>query len=111
MKEISETILMEVKDPRLLSMVTVLDAVISSDMKHIKVIVSIYGENEKNNQKTFTALKAASGFIGSIVGKNRRFRYTPDIHFERSDSLAKSEDISNLLKELKHDDNEVDSDS
>ncbi len=111
MKEISEIILRDVKDPRLISMVTVLDASISSDLKHVKVIVSIYGDNEKSNQKTLQALTNAGGFIGSIIGKNRRFRFAPDVHFERSDSLSKSSDISNLLKDLTHDDNEIDDNS
>lgn len=108
MKEISEVIMTEIKDPRLLSMVTVLEADISKDLKHIKVVVSIYGDDEKNNRKTFAALQNASGFIGSIVGKNRRFRYTPEIRFELTDTLSKTVEFSNRIKELADDDNEVD---
>ena len=100
MKEISEVIMTEMKDPRLLSMITVLDASLSTDMRHLKVVVSLYGKNEMENLKTFEALNNASGFISSIVSKSLRMRIAPSIKFERSHSIENSINISNKLKEI-----------
>ncbi len=105
-KEISEVIAREVKDPRLLSMATVLSAEISRDMKHAKVKVSLYSKdgNETENIKTLAALNNASGFISSVVSKNMRLRWAPQIVFERTDSIEKGMDIYYTLKDLADDD-------
>lgn len=100
MKEISNVISREMKDPRLLSMVSVLNAQMSADFRHINVDVSIYSQNEINNLKTLEALQHAAGFISSIVSKNLRLRYAPNISFNRSHSIENSIELAFKLKEL-----------
>lgn len=99
MKEIGTIIMREVKDPRMLSMVSVLDAQISRDLEHLKVIVSIFGQNEKSNMKTLEALNSASGYISSVVSSSLRMRFAPEIEFVRSDSLGKAAEIYSMIKE------------
>jgi len=99
-KEIANVIIKDVKDPRLLSMVTVLETSISPDRKLVKVKVSIFGNSELNNLKTFEALQAASGFISSLVSKGLKMRFAPEIRFERSDVLEKGAAIYKKIKDL-----------
>lgn len=107
-KEISQAIMSDVKDPRMLSMVTILDLEISKNMKYIKVIISLYSDNENDNIKTLDALNHAAGYISSIVSKNLRMRFAPEIRFVRTDSLVKSMEIHRQLKELSNEDQQDD---
>jgi len=104
MKEISEVIMLEVKDPRMISLISVLEVNMSSDFKYVRVTVSIYGQKEIENLKTLEALNSASGFISSMVSKNLRLRTAPTMKFERSDSIEKGIDMYFKLKELSKND-------
>ncbi len=108
MKEIGEIISREIKDPRLTSMVSVLDASMSSDMRTLKVTVSIYGPKEPDNIKTFEALDNAAGFISSLASKSLRLRWAPEIHFERSHAIENSVSMYFKLKDLEKDAGETD---
>ncbi len=100
MKEIATVIQNEVKDPRMSSMVSVIAAEITPDFRHVRVVVSIYGENEVKNLKSLEALINASGFIASRVGDALRFKHTPELHFESTDSIARGVDMYFKLKDM-----------
>ncbi len=99
-KEIANVIIRDVKDPRLLSMVTVLDTEISPDRKLLKVKVSLFGTSELNNLKTLEALQTASGFISSLVSKGLHMRFAPEIRFEKTDALEKGAEIFKKIQAL-----------
>ncbi|MFN4217505.1 MAG: 30S ribosome-binding factor RbfA [Brevinematales bacterium] len=99
MKEIAEVIMTEVKDPRLTSMVSVLEVDMSEDMRHAKVVVSIYGEKKSDNLKTFEALESSAGYISSIVSKGLRLRYAPKLSFELSKAMAIADEMGQKIKE------------
>lgn len=103
MKEISEVIFREIKDPRLTSMISVVECSISSDMRNLKVKVSIFGGSEIEQLKSLNALNHASGFISSIVSKSLRLRYAPNITFEKTDSISNGVDMYFKIKELTKD--------
>lgn len=108
MKEISDVILNDVKDPRITSMISILNVSMSNDMKNVKVAVSIYGNNEIENLKSLEALNNAAGFISSIVSKGLRFRWAPHIQFERSNSIEEGVAMYFKLKELAKDERNAD---
>jgi len=99
MKEIATVIMTEVKDPRLTSMVSVLEVDMSEDMRHAKVVVSIYGEKKSDNFKTFEALKSSAGYISSIVSKTLRLRYAPRLSFEWSRAMALADEMGQKIQE------------
>ncbi len=103
MKEISEVIFKEIKDPRLTTMVSVVECSMSNDMKNLKVKVSIFGGTEVDQLKSLNALNHASGFISSIVSKSLKLRYAPKISFEKTDSISTGVDMYFKLKELTKD--------
>jgi len=106
-KEISEVIFREVKDPRVSTMVSILDASMANDMKSVRVMVSLYGGKELDQLKTLEALNSAAGFISSIVSKSLRLRFAPHIRFERTHSIEQGVSMYFKLKELSGNDEEI----
>src|SRR5204863_9153652 len=75
----SETILFEMRDPRVKS-VTVTRAEVSGDLQHAKVYVSIMG-SAKEQQLTMHGLRHAAGFIQSKLAQRLQTRFTPVLQF------------------------------
>ncbi len=93
----SETILFELRDPRVKG-VTVTRAEVSGDLQHAKVYVSIMG-TEKEQQLCMHGLRHAAGFIQSKLGGRMRSRFTPSIRFVLDEGVKKSIEVSRLINE------------
>jgi ribosome-binding factor A len=93
----SETILFEVRDPRV-KMVTVTRAEVSGDLQHAKVYVSIMG-SEKEQQLTMHGLRHAAGFIQSKLADRLQTRFTPVITFILDKGVKNSIEVSRLINE------------
>ncbi|HOK55618.1 MAG TPA: 30S ribosome-binding factor RbfA [Armatimonadota bacterium] len=97
--EISQMLQRELKDPRI-GFVTITDVEVSPDLRHARVFVSIMGEEEER-QASMKALKSASGFIRSELGKRLRMRVTPDVEFRIDSSIEQGARIFELLEQIK----------
>jgi ribosome-binding factor A len=95
-KVISEIIRNEVKDPRLSELVSVTDVNVTEDLKYAKVYISVYGDMDQ----TLEALKSARGFIRREVGKRIKLRITPELLFERDDSIERGIYMSSLINKV-----------
>jgi ribosome-binding factor A len=93
----SETILFEVRDPRI-KMVTVTRAEVSGDLQHAKVYVSIMG-SEREQQLCMYGLQRAAGFVQSKLGDRMRSRYVPIIQFVQDKGVKNSIEVSRLINE------------
>ena len=98
-KEISNVISFELKNPDATGLISVTKVKVTPDLKYAKVYVSIL--NAKSNEKTMEALKKSSGFIRSIIAKTVNLRITPELVFEKDDSLEYGMKIDSILKDLK----------
>jgi ribosome-binding factor A len=98
-EEISELIKREVKDPRLSGFISVTEVVISSDLRHARVFVSIMGTEEEKIQVE-KGLAAASGFIRKGLGERLALRYTPEIVFQRDESIERGSRLLQLIREV-----------
>ena len=98
-KEISQIISFELKNPDATGLISVTKAKITPDLKYAKIYVSIL--NSKNEAKTMEALEKSSGFIRSLVAKRVNLRITPELIFEKDDSMEYGAKIDNILKEIK----------
>ena len=95
----SETILYEVRDPRIKNIgVTVTRAEVSGDLQHAKVFVSIMGSFEEQNL-CLHGLKHASGFVQSKLAGRLQTRFTPVIHFVLDQGVKKSIAMTRLINE------------
>ena len=98
-KEISNIISFELKNPEATGLISVTRVKITPDLKYAKVYVSIL--NSKSDTKTLEALKQSSGFIRSLIAKRVNLRVTPELVFEKDDSMEYGAKIDSILKELK----------
>jgi ribosome-binding factor A len=97
-EEISLIIQQEIKDPGI-GFITILDVKMTEDLKHAKVLYSVYGsEEEVHNTKD--ALQRAKGYIKHVLGTRVKLRYMPDISFVFDTEQEKVARIDALLKKV-----------
>lgn len=96
-KEASD-IIRKLKDPRV-GFVTVTDVEVSGDLRHVKIFVSIYGD-EQTKAATMEALTRATGHIRTEIGQRIRLRYTPEIQVRFDESIERGARIFELLREV-----------
>ncbi len=100
-EEISDILRREIKDPRL-GFFTIIDAEISSDLRHAKIFVSILGSEEERKQ-SMDVLKHAQHFVRQEFGKRVRMKVLPDIQFYKDETVDKGVRMLELLEEIKKD--------
>ncbi len=97
-QEISQLIREELKDPRI-GFVTVTSIEVADDLSHAKVYVSVLGDDQKAKE-TIEALKGASGFVRTEIGKRIRLRHVPEIVFKYDNSIEHGVHIARLLRDI-----------
>jgi ribosome-binding factor A len=93
----SETILFELRDPRVKG-VTVTRTEVSGDLQHAKVYVSVMG-SAKEQQSCLRGLEHASGFVQSKLAGRLKTRFTPVIKFVLDEGVKKSIEMTRILNE------------
>ncbi|MCI8482050.1 MAG: 30S ribosome-binding factor RbfA [Clostridia bacterium] len=99
-KEISHIISYELKNPNVTGLISVTKVKITPDLKYAKIYVSIL--NSKNETETLEGLKKSSGFIRTQIAKKINLRITPELVFERDDSIEYGARIDSILRNLKN---------
>jgi ribosome-binding factor A len=95
----SETILYELRDPRVKRTgVTITRAEVSGDLQHAKIYVSVMG-TPREQQLCMYGLKHATGFIQSKLASRLQTRYTPTVQFVLDDGVKKSIEMTRLINE------------
>ncbi len=98
-KELSIIISQEIKDPRIHPMTSVVDVVVTTDLKQCKAYISVLG-NEEDKADTLTGLKSASGYIRKELARRINLRNTPEIQFIMDQSIAYGVDMSKKIDEV-----------
>lgn len=93
----SETILFEMKDPRVKN-VTVTRAEVSGDLQHAKVYVSIMG-SERDQKNCLYGLRRAAGFVQSRLADRMTTRFIPQITFVIDEGIKNSIEVTRLINE------------
>ncbi|NLJ24339.1 MAG: 30S ribosome-binding factor RbfA [Firmicutes bacterium] len=101
-KQEASDIIQQMKDPRI-GFVTVTDAEVSRDLRHVKIFISVLGD-EETKRTSFEGLERATGYIRSEIGQRIRLRHTPEIIFRWDESIERGARISQLLQDLKEED-------
>jgi ribosome-binding factor A len=100
-KEISNIVEHEIRDPRL-GFITILSVDVSPDLKNAKVFFSCIGDKSQSLQ----TLTRAKGFIRSALAQRLRMRCIPDLQFEIDDSYKRGMEIDELFEEISSDNKE-----
>ncbi|MFT4005322.1 MAG: 30S ribosome-binding factor RbfA [Lacrimispora sp.] len=101
-KELSEIIRLEIKDPRIHPMTTVVSAQVTPDLKYCKAYISILG-NEEAGKATIEGLKSAEGYIRRELARRVNLRNTPEIKFILDQSIEYGVNMSKLIDEVTKD--------
>ena len=86
-----------VKDPRVHGLVSITAVDTTSDLRYAKVYVSVLDQSDVN--EVLKGLKSAGGYLRRELGAALSLRYTPELVFERDDSMAKGAHILSLLRD------------
>ena len=100
-RELSRIISREIKDPRIAPMTSVVDAVVTSDLKQCKAYISVLG-NDEEKEETMKGLKSAVGYISRELAHSINLRNTPEITFILDDSIEYGVNMSKKIDELNH---------
>ena len=101
-RELSEIIRLEIKDPRIHPMTTVVSAQVTPDLKYCKAYISILGDEEAG-KATIEGLKSAEGYIRRELARRVNLRNTPEIKFILDQSIEYGVNMSKLIDEVTKD--------
>ncbi len=102
LKELSQIISREIKDPRIHPMTSVVEVEVTPDLKFCKAYISVLGD-KKAQEDTMAGLKRAVGFIRRELARRVNLRNTPELTFVMDQSIeygvTMSKKISDVIKE------------
>jgi ribosome-binding factor A len=99
-EEVATFLNQDVKDPRVVGLVTVTGVDVSRDLRVATVYVSIYG-SEAERAATADGLASVASHLRSRIGRSLRLRLAPEIVFKPDESIARAARIETLLSQLK----------
>lgn len=106
LKELSNIIRSEIKDPRINPMTSVVAVEVAPDLKTCKAYISVFGD-EKSQKDTITGLKSAEGYIRRQLARTVNLRNTPEIRFILDQSIEYGINMSKLIDEVTEHDNKM----
>lgn len=101
-RELSKLISLELKDPRVNPMTSVVSVEVTPDLKHAKVYISVLGDEESRNN-TYLGLKSATPFLRTQLAKNINLRNTPELTFILDQSIEYGVNMSKLIDDVNKD--------
>jgi len=96
---VAEALATEIRDPRV-GFVTVTSVVVSGDLSHAKVLVSVMGDDGEK-AKALEGLRSAAGFLRTRLTRALSTRTVPELHFEIDRGLEHAARINALLQDVK----------
>lgn len=98
-KELSRLISMELKDPRLDPMTSVVAVEVAPDLKIAKVYISVLGD-EESRKATYEGLRSAAPFLRSQLAHSINLRNTPELIFVMDQSIEYGVRMSKLIDDV-----------
>lgn len=112
-KIISEMLLREIKDPRLLlGMISISDVEVTSDGSYATCYITILSlskddETRKSEEDdVLKGLNSAKGLIKKEIGKQIKLRHIPELIFKIDNSMEYGRHIDEMIRELGNSKNE-----
>lgn len=102
LKELSNIIRGEIKDPRINPMTSVVAVEVAPDLKTCKAYISVLGD-EESQKSTLAGLKSAEGYIRRELARNINLRNTPVITFILDQSIEYGVRMSKMIDEVTKD--------
>ncbi len=90
----------QVKDPRIVGLVTVTGVEVTRDLRNAKVFVSVMG-TDAERASTLEGLDSLATHLRSRIGRMLELRAAPEITFKNDESVARAARIETLLAQIK----------
>ena len=102
LKELSNIIRSEIKDPRINPMTSVVSVEVAPDLKTCKAYISVLGDAYEQEQ-TIKGLQSAEGYIRRELARTLNLRNTPEIKFVLDQSIEYGVNMSKKIDEVTKD--------
>jgi len=102
LRELSNIIRGEIKDPRINPMTSVVAVEVAPDLKTAKAYISVLGD-EESQKNTLAGLKSAEGYIRRELARNINLRNTPQITFILDQSIEYGVKMSKIINDVTKD--------
>ena len=99
MRELSNIIRGEIKDPRINPMTSVVAVEVAPDLKTAKADISVLGD-EQSQKDTLAGLRSAEGGIRVKLAKSINLRNTPEIKFVLDQSIEYGIRMSKMIDDV-----------
>jgi ribosome-binding factor A len=99
LREVLAEEIQRLKDPRL-GFVTVTGVTVTPDLRHARVFYTVLGE-ERDHRATRAALRSARSHLRSVLGKQVRMKFTPELEFEEDSEQSRGERVEELLARIR----------
>lgn len=99
LRELSNIIRGEIKDPRINPMTSVVAVEVAPDLKTCKAFISVLGD-EQSQKDTLEGLRSAEGYIRRQLAHNINLRNTPEIRFILDQSIEYGVNMSKLIDDV-----------
>ena len=99
LRELSNIIRNEIKDPRIHPMTSVMAVEVAPDLKTCKAYISVLG-NQEAQEETMVGLKSAESYVRRQLARNLNLRTTPEIRFLLDQSIEYGVHMSKLIDEV-----------
>lgn len=98
-REVNDILQKIVRDPRVEG-VTITDVRVTGDLQQATVFYSTLSDKASDNEKTQAGLDKATGLIRKELGQRLRIYKTPELFFERDESVAYGSKIDQMIRDL-----------
>src|SRR4030043_2465233 len=85
-EELSDLLLRQVKDPRLAEFVSITRVLVSPDLSHARVFVSVMGSEEEKTS-TLEGLTGGANYLRRQLNNRVSLRRMPELSFRRDESM------------------------
>ncbi len=96
LRELSNIIRGDIKDPRIHPMTSVVAVEVAPDLKTCKAFISVLGD-EQSRKDTLEGLRSAEGYIRRELARNINLRNTPQICFILDQSIEYGVNMSKMI--------------
>ena len=99
LRELSNILRGEIKDPRISPMCSVVAVEVAPDLQSAKAYISVLGD-EAAQKSTMEGLKSSAGFIRRKLAENVNLRNTPEMTFILDQSIEYGVRMSRMIDEV-----------
>lgn len=94
---VSDAIANHLNDPRIEGFVSVTRVAMAADLRSAEVYLSLFGEDETAQKKTFLAITHARSRIQSLLGRRLHSKFCPVLRFHRDERFKKALETMKLI--------------